>query len=62
MPRERGSPPVRVVAVAPCLAPIERRNLAALQLLSFPSLLLEEIDKEKVIPNPQGPLIHKKRR
>ncbi|KAL0902958.1 hypothetical protein M5K25_028351 [Dendrobium thyrsiflorum] len=45
--RDRGSPPVRVVAVAPCLAPIERRNLAALQLLSFPSLLLEEIDKEK---------------
>lgn len=44
-----------MVAVAPCLAPIERRNLAALQLLSFPSLLLdEEIDKEKVIPNPQG--------
>jgi protein-disulfide isomerase-like protein with CxxC motif len=40
--------------VAPCLAPIERRNLAALQLLSFPSLLLEAIDKEKVIPNPQG--------
>ncbi|KAG8365805.1 hypothetical protein BUALT_Bualt17G0010000 [Buddleja alternifolia] len=44
--RDRGSPPVRVVA--PCLAPIERRNLAALQLLSFPSLLLEAIDKEKV--------------
>ncbi|KAH0440137.1 hypothetical protein IEQ34_025684 [Dendrobium chrysotoxum] len=49
--RDRGSPPVRVVAVAPCLAPIERRNLAALQLLSFPSLLLEEIDKEK---DPKG--------
>ena len=47
-----GSPPVRVVA--PCLAPIERRKIAALLLLSFPSLLLEEIDKEKVIPNPQG--------
>lgn len=59
--RDRGSPPVRVVA--PCLAPIERRKIAALQLLSFPSLLLEEIDKEKVIPNPQflSPLIHNRR-
>lgn len=50
--RDRGSPPVRMVA--PCLAPIERRNLAARKLLSFPSLLLEAIEKEKVIPNPQG--------
>lgn len=41
------------LVLAPCLTPIERRKIAALQLLSFPSLLLEEIEKVKVIPNPQ---------